>query len=396
MTWRDRYEPASFRGVEFKVEAHLSGGGRRLSVHQFPGQDRKYIQDLGRDVDIVRIRAYVVGDDYDRQRDALLGEVRKGGPGVLVHPYLGRLLVRCLSFRVEERASAGGMATLSLEFIEAGSSTTAIFKPQVAAASGAESAAMDVEVTAPAEFAELVQAEGRAGSTAGAIAGQVNALAAFVATAPLRGPFAEVAALQRDAERLADSALNLASAPVELGQRLRDLVFGLAASFESRREALRVTLDLLAQGPNLSSSLTSLGRRRNANAQATADLISSIAAASALRAAAEVTWDYREEAEAARLDFQAGVDRVLETAGDGTYRALLGALSAASNVMPPPGENLPSLESMTLGRTMPALVLAYEQFGTPNRDEEIAARNPNTVRHPGRLPGGEMIEVLSA
>ena len=53
MSWRERLQPASFRGVPFHVDAHSSGSSRRLSVHQFPGVDQKLIFDLGPDVDVV-------------------------------------------------------------------------------------------------------------------------------------------------------------------------------------------------------------------------------------------------------------------------------------------------------------------------------------------------------
>jgi len=42
---------------------------------------------------------------------------------------------------------------------------------------------------------------------------------------------------------------------------------------------------------------------------------------------------------------------------------------------------------------MPAIVLAYRLYGDAERADEIVARN--RVRHPGFVPGGQPLEVLS-
>jgi prophage DNA circulation protein len=41
------------------------------------------------------------------------------------------------------------------------------------------------------------------------------------------------------------------------------------------------------------------------------------------------------------------------------------------------------------------LVLAYEQYGDVEREEEIFLRNKILIKHPGFLPGGEVLEILS-
>jgi prophage DNA circulation protein len=44
---------------------------------------------------------------------------------------------------------------------------------------------------------------------------------------------------------------------------------------------------------------------------------------------------------------------------------------------------------------VPAVVLAYDLYGDPDRDQEIVDRNP-TAHHPGFLPTAAPLEVLSA
>lgn len=48
MTWKDRLQDASFRGVPFKVEEESAGTGRRVETHEYPNRDKPYTEDLGK------------------------------------------------------------------------------------------------------------------------------------------------------------------------------------------------------------------------------------------------------------------------------------------------------------------------------------------------------------
>jgi prophage DNA circulation protein len=63
---------ASFRGVPFKVFTTDTTFGRRLVEHTFVKRDTPYQEDLGRKVREFTIEAFVVGSDYESQRDALI------------------------------------------------------------------------------------------------------------------------------------------------------------------------------------------------------------------------------------------------------------------------------------------------------------------------------------
>lgn len=49
MSWTDRLQPASFRGVAFKVDGDDLQIGRRTVVHEYPGRDTPSVEDMGRD-----------------------------------------------------------------------------------------------------------------------------------------------------------------------------------------------------------------------------------------------------------------------------------------------------------------------------------------------------------
>lgn len=47
MTWKDRLQDASFRGVPFKVEEESAGTGRRVETHEYPNRDKPYTTQPG-------------------------------------------------------------------------------------------------------------------------------------------------------------------------------------------------------------------------------------------------------------------------------------------------------------------------------------------------------------
>lgn len=120
MPWRDRLLPASFRGVEFKVDTAGKAGGRRGVTHEFPKRDTPSDEDLGRRAKRWAVSGYVIGPDYDLQADALEEALNREGHGMLVHPTMGQMLVRCDVYTRGERRTEGGMATFDMTFIERG------------------------------------------------------------------------------------------------------------------------------------------------------------------------------------------------------------------------------------------------------------------------------------
>ena len=55
--------PASFKGVPFFVHNETKEAGRKIAVHEYPGSDVRFVEDLGELPDIFRINGFVGGDD---------------------------------------------------------------------------------------------------------------------------------------------------------------------------------------------------------------------------------------------------------------------------------------------------------------------------------------------
>lgn len=121
MSWVRRLLRGSFRGVPFSLRAHDSTpGGRRVHVHEYPGRDDSYPEDLGEVTKEFELNAFVVGDDYAVRRELLVAACNAPGPGVLVHPYLGIRRVVCTGVDVAENSRQGRMASLTMRFVAAG------------------------------------------------------------------------------------------------------------------------------------------------------------------------------------------------------------------------------------------------------------------------------------
>lgn len=119
--WVAKLQLASFRGVPFNVEGHEENGGRRAIQFDLPGRDTPSGEDMGRKGGVYRVRAFVLGDDYLEQRDALRNAVQEDGTiGALIHPYLGTLFVRPSLMRMREQLDPAGIAQFDLEFFEDG------------------------------------------------------------------------------------------------------------------------------------------------------------------------------------------------------------------------------------------------------------------------------------
>ncbi|HHH3609427.1 TPA: DNA circularization protein [Enterobacter roggenkampii] len=121
MSWKDRLQEASFRGVPFKFEGEGAPVGRRVETHEYPNRDKPYTEDLGKVTFRPNITAYVVGDDCWEQRDRLIEALNKPGPGTLIHPTYGELSV-CVDgeIKVSSTSGEGRMVRFDLLFVEAG------------------------------------------------------------------------------------------------------------------------------------------------------------------------------------------------------------------------------------------------------------------------------------
>lgn len=121
--------PASFREVPFSIRGASVTGGRFNVVHEFPKSDRRFVEDMGLNNKLFSIDdAFVSGDNVQDKRDALIAALDKEGPGLLVHPYFGNIIVNSGPYTSNQSNTSIGVIDFSLEFIFSGvgASTTTV------------------------------------------------------------------------------------------------------------------------------------------------------------------------------------------------------------------------------------------------------------------------------
>lgn len=115
-TWRDAVLPASFRGISFLIPQTSVPVGMKGPLHEFPQRDTPFFEQMGKQAQVHKVTAWVVGDDCFERRDKLIEALQTPGPGELVHPWLGRLQVKVGECEMGHERTQGGMVTFELTF----------------------------------------------------------------------------------------------------------------------------------------------------------------------------------------------------------------------------------------------------------------------------------------
>lgn len=395
MSWREEYLQGSFRGAKFHVEVIESGFSRRQVEHEYPAQDRTYVEDLGRASDEFTVEAYVIGPNYKAEREALVAACRDtAGPGTLVHPYRGELEVVCRGLRVRESSDKGGMAVLAITFLEAGA---AVLPTVIVDTIGAvTAAAAEVKAASRASFLSKFRTAGFPQYVLDAATAQVTRFANFFNTTvlgPIDAATAEANELARDLKAIKDDAEAIATD----AQRAADEV---GASIDKVRQVYAKGASALAKLFDANSARstadrsTASGEQEAENWEALAALIRQAAIAEAATDAIETDFPSYEDAIASRDLLLDRIDADAEIADDdNVYMAMMALRAEIARGIPDPAAKLPRIVSYAPPQTTPSLVLAYRLYGDAGRADEIVARN--ALRHPGFIVGGRALEVLS-
>ncbi|WP_067734497.1 DNA circularization protein [Novosphingobium naphthalenivorans] len=410
MAWRDEYQQGSFRGVTFRTQSHERRGGRRVAVNEMPRRDEPVIEDLGRRAREFAIECHVIGSDYTSWRDDLLDAVEAEGTGLLVHPWFGQMMVAVLDYTQHENTDDGGVGWFSLTLIEAGQPAPAPVAVSAGASGAAEADA--ALAAAPDAFAADFTIDGAAGWVEDAAGELISGMAdASQIAAGLRGGVGPaLRAFNVALNYLPGNLSSLMRAPLNLAHSVIGLVsavsvLGNSSGRSTRLAPLEMMLDWVPSQP-VFPQRTPQRVIEATNRMALLRLFRVASAAELVRAASTIEYasydDARETRDAIgdRLDVLAlaAADRGDDATAE-TYDALRRALAADIAAQ---GVSLARVYALELAETEPALVLAHRLYRTDRRTatslEERAAgiADRNKVPHPGFLPGGVSLELLTA
>ncbi len=432
MAWLDQLRPASFRGVAFHVDTIEHSAGDSVVLREYPFQDLPTVFRMGEAAEEIRFSAYVIGDDYQAERDALRDVL--SGEGVLVHPTAGSLRVFVNGkYTLREAPTAeGGMARFDLSFVRAEPRRY----PQGGGASNEEAAikAAAAKVAARDAFAAQWSLQGKPGwvadqavarvrdalgATWGKLSQATQALSDFnsAVIGNYQALVSGLNSLVQTPRQLADQVATLFELPAELtqgGARQFRAAFQWVFDLDQRLSktgfeqlvvpAVGAGLVMYGAGRAEQVGTSSSSQQQLAELTAASDqLIESLACAAYVEAAARIELDSYDEAMSMRQVLDSQIARLMQESSTAPaaaqmpltswHDAMLGLQTAALADLQARSRDLVRLTSYTPHSWQPVWFVSYQLFGTAAYADEILAMNPH-IRHPLLVPPGRALRIV--
>lgn len=396
MSWKEKYQTGSFRGVEFKTSTHTNEGGRRTQTYEFVDRDTPFTEDNGRKARSYSIEIYIIGDDYFTQRDALIAAFEQRGPGELIHPYLGTLEVNLTSYSLTEDKTEGRIARFSLTFVETGNNIyPSIEEDRAATLLDFAEASLN---SAQSLFEENFSVLGQPGFVIDAARSLVDQAAnAFESASQVVSDSSNLATeLAFSVRNLKAEANDLIQSPGILGQVLRDsisLLSGVATNANDASSAYSSLFDYESKEV-FSPFETDARKQQNKNKKAMDDYIKNMAIILATEEAIDKEFTTVAEAIDEQQKLKELINRQSDESEDINFFQNMNDLSASLVKAVPDIENeLPNVILFTPQETTNSLVLSYEIFEDVDQESDIIQRN--NIKNPSFIIGGEALEVLN-
>lgn len=421
MSWRDKLQPASFRGVPFQIRSHNMRRGLRGAHHIYPNRDTGWVEFLGKIDPQTSFDAFVIGDDYMDVRDKLIAALETPTAGELIHPYFGARQVVPMpgGYSVTESAAAGRQARFTMSFVEAFDS--GVF-PQAEKdqTRKTEDAADTVDEVAVEVSADRLDLDGIIGAVEDAIAfvdfvfdvfdgvrAVINGVINFqqTITGAIFGAFAKARGYVRSFLKVADSF-----------NAFKAMISGLASGLSGRAplatlvelpgvrpvarpvttridadtaEAAAAAAIAMLQALRTQPAPPGLARFA-ANRDVIENAVTTVLVTQLTRATPLRIYDSHEAAIAAMKEVEAEIEALLRREArqakpsDDLTNALSDMRAALRDAMMSKAADLRPIRNIELGESLPSLAAAWRIDGTIDAADEIAARNE--VPHPLFLP----------
>ena len=409
-TWRDemgqltlpngrKMVAGSFRGVPFRTVDAEMRVGRRNVVNEYPQRDLPYVDDLGRRARRFVVEAYVIGDGYRAERDALIAAFEAKGSGELIHPRYGLRKVSVDGdVSINDTPERGGMARISVTFVEDTSNTFPAAAQDTVAKVESTTNAADVEIEKA--FSNDFSVEGMSVLATDAIKGMTAKVNGLRQMAERVTSVAGLSAIVRQVSLLSGSLTALIRTPVVLVQSVRSLYAQLVQEVERPLSAL-AELQSVFFGNARPLGMARAGSTRAlglANDVAQSDLQRGLALTNQARLLAVAMSDTSVIATSAQavalrdaLVSQIDIELEVNDPPAAVARALTNVRAAVVRDVAARSEFLLRRASYTPQAVLPALVLAHRIYQDARRADELAARNG--VPHPAFMPA-RPLEIL--
>lgn len=411
-------QPASFRGVAFKVDGDDLQIGRRTVVHEYPGRDTPSVEDMGRETREYALSAYLIGPDFIAERDRLIEALEQVGPGELVSPWYGRMNVVVMGKqRISHSKKDGRMCVVSFTFVESGEdewpTSTSLGSSLLAGRSASllekaqEVFARDFGLDGLPEWMSMATID-HASALLGDVADMISSANSSMSNA-LRLMQGDLSVLMPPpstswvfSRRLADvldagkgfgvtsrsllSQSNRTAAASQTQSARPVGVWPTSAQDKQQADRLNNSVSELVRVNLIASSAQAVALMpppsQPSSTPARAPALDSVVVETPSKAVDMPTHD---ELEDTRQTVISAIDKESErTTDDGVYQALRDLRRELVSTLRQQQQHSSKLVTRTPSDTVPALVLAAEWYDDAGRADELIAKN--NLSHPGFVP----------
>ena len=395
MSWKENLQPASFRGVKFFVESASYAGGRRNALHEYPLRDKPYVEDVGRAARKISINAFILGTNFIAEHKKLIGALEQKGSGTLIHPFYGEMTVSLDgNFTVNLSTSDGGMAKITMPFIESG------------------------ELTFPTSKSDTVSktrlsADSLSGAARSLFANKfsLNDMPDFVRESAI-GKLTDVAStISSTLRSLTPGISGLSTGFLSNLRSMIDDPFGLASAVGGLFDAVKSVVDTPEKAGKVAQTLVGISDKSGSasepvkplfntpareqeakNENAIDELVRNEALSNAAGAATIMPPVVYDDVTEVRDQICDALDKEALYAPPETYESIQQLRIDVYKDMTDRASDSARLKEYTPTQTTPALVIAYDLYETAERADEIIERNK--ILNPAFVPPAP-IKVLT-
>lgn len=399
MTWRNNLKPASFKGVQFFIEDIDLSGGRRVASFEFPKLDTPSTEDLGKKQKTITVNGYILGDDYLEKSNELLNACEGDEkPGTLIHPFRGEIQVRCQDIKIRETSKDGGIAFVSISFIEAGNDLfPSASLDKYAAVSSAKNASIE---SMKNDFNSSFNVIGKGQHVSESAASRVGAWSDAITSSMsgVKGNSNSLNDISYNMRNLKSSAIDAIKTPKNVSDIFSSSLSSIGSSlsvkdvgsaFSSYKNIYKKSV-----GPiSLKTPLTESRKQELVNSQAMDSLVKNIARVEASEQAVYVKHASVNDAIIAREEVLTELDEILETTNnDETFISVTQLRNLVIELLPGDTQ-LPSVSSKETEQVESSLTLAYSIYGSVEKESDLIERNK--IDHPAFISSGKKIEYIN-
>lgn len=391
-----KYQQATLNGVPFLVDSTNYDGGRRVVVHEYPYKDVNYSEDLGRKRRAFSFEAYVLGEEYEGQRDALLIILEDEGEKTLIHPYLGTKNVVVTDFSLRESKSELGIAYFSISFVEVGlqENPTSSIDPS----SKLKSTIEQLQEVSSAAFEKVYNVADAPSFVFDSAESNVQGFTDVVdaQAKKVNGATQKLADYTYQIRNMKADIRNIAATPARVAQNFVTTLNNFLAVLPGGSSQMRLALKGITRyGVDFDTSnmATTSRKTESENNRALRDLNFELVVGLMASEAVDRLYSSYEDAELSRDEVLDLIDEILNrTKDDDVYSGFYRLRHEVIRAIPNSAQGLPRIVTFENVVQLPSLAVAYDLYESLELEPDLVERNG--VAHPGFMPANKELKAL--